>query len=62
MRSGDSHISMSISCDSTILKKSSSDWLKSPEVGYSIKVNNAIFVFFWFHEVVQGHYLGEAEK
>ena len=44
MRVRDPHISMSISCESIRLKKSSSDWLKSR----SIRVKNAIFVFFCF--------------
>jgi len=48
MRSRDSHISMSISCESTRLKKSSSDWLKSREVGYSIRVKICDFVLFCF--------------
>jgi len=48
IRFRDSHISTSISCQSTRLKKSSSDWLKSREVEYSIRVKNAIFVFFYF--------------
>jgi len=53
MRFRDSHISMSISCKSTRLKKSSSDWLKSREVGYSIRVffsvsqNSAETLFSW---------------
>jgi len=63
MRFRDSYISTSISCESTRLKKSSSDWLKSREVEYSIRVKNAIFVFFFlFHKVVQRQHLGEVRK
>jgi len=48
MRFRDSHNSMSISCKSTRSKKSSSDWLKSQEVAYSIGVKRSYFVFFCF--------------
>ena len=48
MRFRDSHNSMSISCKSTRSKKSSSDWLKSQEVAYSIGVKRRYFVFFCF--------------
>ena len=43
-----SHISMSISCKSARLKKSSSIWLKSHEVGNCIRVKRCGFVFFCF--------------
>jgi len=46
VRFRDSHRSMSIRCESTSLKKSSSDWLKSREVGCSIRVKRCDFVFF----------------
>jgi len=59
MRFRDSLISMSINCKSTRLKKSNSDWLKSHEVAYSIKVKKIQFLRFLFHKVVQRHYLGE---
>ena len=42
----DSHISMSISCESTRLNKSTSDWLKSHVVEYSIRMKRCDFVFF----------------
>ena len=59
----DSHISMSISYNkSTRLKKSSSDWLKSHEVGYSIRLKRCDFCVFLFHKIVQRHYLGEVGK
>ena len=48
MRFRDSRNSMSISCKSTRSKKSSSDWLKSQEVAYSIGVQRRYFVFFCF--------------
>jgi len=50
MRFRDSHISMGLSCKSTRLKKSSSDWLKSYELGYSIRirVKYTVFVFSYF--------------
>jgi len=44
------------------LKKSSSDWLKSLEVGYSIRVKRCDFYVFLFHKVVLRHYLGEVGK
>ena len=62
MRFRDSHINMSIKCKSARLKKSSSDWLKSHEVGYSIRVKMWSLCFFLFHNVVQRHYLGEIWK
>ena len=46
MRFRDSLISMSINCKSTRLKKSNSDWLKSHEVAYSIKVKKMQFLRF----------------
>jgi len=46
MRFRDSHISMSISCESTRLNKSTSDWLKSHVVEYSIRMKRCDFVFF----------------
>ena len=46
MRFTDSHISMSTSCKSTRLKKSTSDWLKSREVGNSIRVKRCDFCVF----------------
>ena len=58
----DSHISMGISCNSTRLNKSSSDWLKSREVGNSIIVKKCDFCVLLFHKVVQRHYLCEVGK
>ena len=55
-------VSYSISCKSTRLKKSSSDWLKSYELGYSIEWKDAILCFFLFRKVVQRHYLGQVGK
>jgi len=62
MRFRDAHISMSISCKSKKLKKSSSDWLKSREVGYSIRVKRCDFCVFLFHKVVQRYYADEEGK
>ena len=53
---------MSIYCKSARLKKSSSDWLKSCEIGYSIRVKRCDFCVFLFQKVVQRHYLGEVRK
>jgi len=46
MRFRDSHINVSIKCKSARLKKSSSGWLKSHEVGYSIRVKMWSLCFF----------------
>jgi len=50
MRFGDSRLSMSKSCESTILNKSVviKGWFKSCEVEYSIRVKRCDFVFFCF--------------
>ena len=53
---------MSISCKSTRLMKANSDWLKSREVGYSIRVKRHGVRVFLFHNVVQRHYLGRWEN
>ena len=47
MRFRDSHISISIRCESTSLKKSSSDWLKSREVWWdaALEWKDAILCF-----------------
>ena len=62
MRFRDAHISMNISCKLSRWKKSSSDWLKSHEVGYSIRVKRCNFCIFLFHKGVQRHYLDEVGK
>jgi len=51
------HISMSVCRESARLKKSSSDWLKSREVGYSIWVKRCNFC-----QILQRHCLDEVGK